>query len=262
MPTKGKLEARIRVPSGWEVTASGTPVEIPAGDYYLSSGVGAFSGLLEAFATELSTETGDTWTAAIDGGEGGTGRVTITADTSSTLVWGSDGASLQDLLGFSGDLASGTSWVGALHARSIWLPNCPYVTHVGGQYEGMVETDAVWQESGAGDVFGWSGQKKKALSVRWDAITAARCWECQEALGNESFERFFLDVIFGEADWAASPGGPIRFHRDADDDATYTAFKSTGTKDLNLPVFGEAAGLLYRVELPRLVKLPRDEDQP
>ncbi len=260
--TKGKLEARVRVSgTGWTVTAGGFSVSVPAADYYLSSGIDSQPSLLSAFATALTAATGQTWTVTGSLAEGGTGQVTIATTPASTLTWNT-GYDLQDILGFSSNLASGTSWTSTYAARSVWLPNCPYVAHVGGAFEGMTETDATWQESAAGDVFGWSGQKKTVLSVRWDAITAARCWLVSETTYNQSFERFFLDVIFGEAAWAASPGGPIRFYRDAAVDNVYTAYKSTGTKDFNLPVFGEAAGLLYRVELPRLVKLPRAEEQP
>lgn len=259
MATKGKLEGLITVPTGgWTASINdggGADVAtIAAGTYYMSSPGSGANDFLAEVAAKFGAASGRTWTCTGSHGEGGTGIVTLTVNVSSSITWTS--TDLRDVLGFTGNLTTATSHVATQSARSIWLPSCEYNARVGGLFRGVDETDLRTTESAAGHTFAFSSQRKVVNALRWDAITLAKSWIIGESTVNQSFQKFFRDVIFGEASWTARPAGPIRWYPDAATDANYITYYALGMTGCALEQFVEDYGGLYKVMLPRLVEVP------
>lgn len=260
MATYGRLEGRITVPTGgWDLSVTdGTgnaTVTIPAGNYYLKEGQA--DSIIDALETQLNATMTDTFSVSSATGEGGTGKVTITNDSSNntSITWTDTDA--RDVLGFEsdGNLSAATSYTSTEQARSLWLPDRPYWAKVAGAWRGNIETDLKTTESSAGHVFAFGGQKKRVLNIRWQAVAVSKAWIVHETILNESFEKFFLDVIFGEAAWSARPAGPVRFFRDAGSNDSHT-YSITNFSSLSLEQVVKDYTGLYIVELPRMVEVP------
>jgi len=264
-PTRGRLEGRITIPTGgWTGTiddsnvAGAAAFSVAAGTYYLSSAGGAGFSLIAALETALNTATPtDTITVALSAGEAGTGKVTITSTGTAAIVWTS--TALRDVLGFVGNLAAGTTWTGTYQARNLWLPNCPYKAMNGvGLWRGWRESDCRSVENAAGYVFAHMGQQKEVNALSWNSVARSLVWEANEATEGASWERFAQDAIWGVASWG-TPGGPIRFHPDANDSAVWVTYKVPGFNDIKTePLIEDYAGGTWRVVLPRLVVDPTD----
>lgn len=262
-----KIEGRITVPTGgWSVAVTETgggggphTVTVPAGDYYLSTGDTIADDLPQEFADQLTANASlsGTYTVTISAAESGTGLVTIAATgiTSFTLTWTS--TDLRDVLGFAGTLTpSAASFVGTKHARSLWLPNCPYST-LNHDEAGWVESDFRAQETMSGNAFLFAGERRTVNSIMWPAITRAKVWTANETTTNESLQTFWLDVILGEATWSKTAGGPIRWHaRSASNDSTYHTYHATTWSEFKPDVVREGWTSLWRIVIPRLVVKP------
>lgn len=258
--TNGKVEGRIRVPTGgWAVSANegGGPqtATVAAGDYYLSTGVGAGTSLLAALeaALDASPLTGN-FVCAISAAEGGTGKVTISSSASFTLTWTS--TDLRDVLGFAADLTpTNTTFTSPNQARALWLPPCPFQAPQG-EFGGWRESGLRVQRSLAGHFFARHGQRRRANEIIYPVVSRARTALQAESTVNESYERFWIDSVLGEAAWA-TPAGPIRWHPSASDNSP-TAFY---TYSINQPVFNPDqvernwTGT-YVLVLPDLVEVP------
>lgn len=271
MSNRGKLEARIRIPTGgWDLSVVETgggsaTVTVPAGDYYHSSGVDSGDSLVAALAAALTDDATltATYTVAISAGESGTGKVTITASggsvTAIALTW--DDTDLRDVLGFSGDEVATLTVTGDYHARALWLPDCSPQALNTSPWPGVYESDMAGAESASGHRFAVSGQVKVAREdLRWPAVSQARTWKYSESVTGESFERFWLDNIVGRAAWAL-PEGPIRYHADADDDAGYWTYKAAGPRAFAPDQVKQNWAGKFLVHLPRLVLLPAEVDK-
>ena len=215
--SKGRLESRITIPTGgWTGTiddsnAAGAVVwTVAAGTYYLSS-------LLDAFedALNLAAPT-DTITVSASLGESGTGKVSITSTGNGTLVWTS--TDLRNLLGYSANLTlvASTANTASSRARSMWLADCPYdAPNEIVPWTGWIETDRRTVESPGGTLYSIGGRSKRATWIRWHAVARSRASQANESTTNESFERFVIDGVWGDAAWG-TPGGPVKFYPDAD----------------------------------------------
>lgn len=262
MATNGKLEARITVPTGgWSMSctdASGGPttVTLPAGTYYHSSDGSNANTLPEALATAANAVMTETWSVSIAAGESGTGKYTIgCTGATCTIVFSS--TSLKNLLGFSLVTSSGsTSYTGPKQAQGLWLASYGHQKKNGGSGGSARISDQQATRNSAGYAYGIQGQSYKMARIAWPMETRAKCWTINESTTNESFETFLVDGIWGAAAWGTTLG-PVRFHEDADTDATYGTFSVFGMAnwDPNELVEHWAAGR-WMIELPELVEVP------
>lgn len=249
-----KLEGRVTVPAGgWDVAltdqdAGPTTVTLAAGDYYLSG----TSGLIATLLTAINTAMGQTWTLSLDAGADGTGKVTIgCGGATCTIAW--TDTDLRDLLGFAGNLSAATSYVGTLHARSLWLPDCPTNSPYGSLDHGRTETDARGVESPGGHVAVVYSQRKSIQSLSWDGVAHAKARLTGEDVAHESFERFWVDVLLSESAWTLTPGGPIRFYPDADTDTVFALYKVPKLEEFETVAVRDGWIGLWQIRLERLV---------
>lgn len=254
--TFGKLEGQITVPTGgWDTTVGGGTATIPAGTYYLSSAGSGGNDFLAEVASQFGTAAATSCTCTASLGENGTGIVTITFGSATAVTWVD--TEVRDILGYAGNLSSGTSHVSTKHARGVWLPNRPYVNlNGGGTWAGWREGSVAQVENAAGYVFTHVGQTKVVTNLQWSSIKRARIWVANESTANESWERFWLDCIWATAGGFGTPGGPIRFYPDAATDATYFSYKAVGIEKFSPEQFSPNWTGTWNVELPRLVQVP------
>jgi hypothetical protein len=209
----GRIEATITVAAGgWTAdlvgTGSGTAT-IPAGDYFLSE-------LLAEVATQWSATTGDTVTATLDGGESGTGAVTIASSATLAVTWTNN--FLRDALGFAAGLSGADTYESPNHAKAVWLPDCVKFTRRGDGVAGLRETDGISAEGPGGNVYHFVSASKTVNAIRWDFISRSRAVKEGEELSGESFESFWEDCILGELAFVET-GATLRVYWDADSSA-------------------------------------------
>lgn len=253
--TFGKLEGQITVPTGgWDTTVGGGTATIPAGTYYLSSVGSGGNDFLAEVASQFGTAAATSCTCTASLGENGTGIVTITFGSATAVTWVD--TEVRDILGYAGNLSSGTSHVSTKHARGVWLPNRPYITlNGGGTWAGWYESDYRSVENSAGYVWAHMGQYKTVNAIEWHSIKRARTWVANESTTNESYERFFLDCIWGTMS-GGTPGGPVRFYPDADTDGTYSTYRLVDLKEFRPEQYSENWTGTWNISLPRMVKVP------
>lgn len=233
MPTKGRLESRITVPSGgWSVDidegGGAVTITVPAGDYYHSSADSGSRDLLAEFQKQCndSGSLANTYSFSIAAGEGQSGKVTLSADGSFSVTWSS--TDLRDVLGFEsdGDLASASSHTSSEAARSVWISDSTYQTLNGGDssWQGWQISNLRAMVNDAGYFYALGGQKRTETQITWPAVSRERTWKANETVTNQSFEKFWEDGILGEANWSSRPGGPVRWYQDADVDGTHVTY--------------------------------------
>lgn len=234
MSHRGKLEGRITTDS-WDITidegGGDVVVSLTDGTYYLSSEDSESDGLIAHLQSRLNSDgsLSNTYTVSIAAGEEGTGKVTLSADANFDVTWST--TALRDLLGFTGDVDSASSYESSQSARSLWLPE-------GSPPQTLNGTDVNWagvpvsnkrdQVNDAGYTYSLAGQKRTERMVTWPAVKRHRVWDINETTENQSVEQFWEDVIYGSASWSARPGGPFRYYRDADTDGEYRTYVALG----------------------------------
>lgn len=261
----GKLEGLITIPSSTtlSITDSGgsATATLTAGTYYWSSAGSTANDFPAQLEADLSAAgAGDTWAAAIDASENGTGKLTIqnTSHNSWGIAWTStsNGTKVRDLCGFASNIvAASTAEVGDNQVELLWLPDGGIQTAHGDQVP-VYETDATVAVNPAGNVYALYGQRRKVYPVEW-LCTRNKVHIQAETTTNESFEQFWLDSFLGEANYA-SVGNTMRLYWDADTDGTYVTVRPAGEL---LSGFNPAQELdrfvgLYRIVLDRLVEVP------
>lgn len=269
MATAGKLEARVSIPTGgWDMTVTETggggasdTITIPAGEYYHSTVGDGSNDLPAEIAAQLngSVTLNGTYTCTVGAGESGTGKYTMTVSGGGVTemdVTAWDDTSLRDLLGYSGSEAAAATYTGDNHAKSLWLPTRGYFAEVDGEWDGIHESDLQTQTSMSGHHWAVSGRRRRVLAVRWNALAKEKVYVVAETVTGESFEQFWIDAIYGEAAHTAKPAGPIRLHRDADTDGTYSTFNLEGQAAPLWPRFNERNWNLYSVSLERMILEP------
>ncbi len=251
----------MRVPTaGWsgavtEVGGGGGPhtFTIPAGDYYHSS-TGTGAGTLGAvFKTiiEATSATG-TYTIACAAGENGTGKYTISATgiTTFAITWTT--TDFRNAMGFTGDIAATLSATGGSQARSLWLPTCAPSDTINGYSAGREVSDKAGVVTASGQYFGFAGESRTEQRIVWKAISRAKTWLVNETTVNASCQKFWRDVIKGEAGWTPKAGGPLRWYPDA---ASASYFEFCATEWGNFDPQAVAAGWtgLYTIDTGLLV---------
>lgn len=271
MATNGKIEREITVPTGgWDVAVTevgggGGPhtVTVAAGVYYLSTDSGIGSTLPAAFAAALDADAnlaGD-YACSISAGEGGSGKVTISATgiTSFAITW--TDTDFRDALGFE----DGPAITGALTYTStdsspaVWIASCSINSPFGAGDNGADEADAAFSESPAGNVFAIYGQRKRTIWFQWELTSHAKCRIAGESVVNESFQSFWRKCILAESAFAGGKvAGPVRVHWDADSTTVYVTCKITGETLRRIQQEMAERGWtgLWDLRLDRLVEVP------
>jgi len=260
--TFGKIEGQITVPTGgWTGSVNdggGADVfTVAAGTYYHSSPGSGAADLIATLELALEAATGSGWTCSIAAGEGGTGLVTIAINSgTASVAWTS--TDMRDALGFTGDMGAAASHVSPRQARSLWLPDCPIVSPYGANDAGTDVAASAHMVSPSGHVTGVRTARAVASWLRWSACAGAKTRIQLETTVNTSFQKFWRDTIEGTAGWAAQPFGPIRVHWDADDDATYKAYKVAGrlAQTFEPTQVSEGWTGLWEINMDRIYEVP------
>jgi len=251
--SNGRIEAEIVVPTGgWDFDldepagATGT-VTVPAGTY-------TWATFLTAWETALDAVGDWTYTASISDGEGGTGKLTLSASGGTFTLELAD-ADPFTLIGHTGDMApAATSFTGAAHVRGMWLPDGPPLS-LTGLGDDLDESDETVAESPDGTVWRLVYQRKSVQrDLRYQGISRARCRIAGELVAGESFQQFWRDVIQGDKSYFSI--GKVRIFPDADVDGTSTQYYvGAGLKDLTPAALKEGWLGAWTITIPRLVKV-------
>lgn len=257
MGNKGKLEARITVPTGgYDATVGGVTKTVPAGTYYMSSpGSGA-----RDFLDEVALQFG---ASSVVGSfsENGTGLVTISFSGATAIDW--IDTELRDLLGFTGNLAAAAAHVSTQSARNIWLPDVEWNALNGssGYWRGYRESDERSASNPAGYVWVVMGQERVCLDdLAWHGLKQAKVWQANETTVNQSLERFWRDGVWGTAAWGTA-GGPIRFYPVASLDTGYGTYKPLDSKFFRPEQIVRDYVGIWRWPMPKLIQVPGSEAQ-
>lgn len=266
MSSHGIMEGRIRVPGTWvnQLYEGGVyqgNANIDAGDYYLSTAAagGVFS-IFQRFSTRLDFQGAGTYSVTLDTT---TRRVTISATgvANFDIVWAAS-SGLRDVLGFTqGDLFGASSYTADSEPRGAWFPEaCPMSLGYTKHWRGWHEADLHQAESPAGHVFSLEGERKIVADLTFEAVKGCRTWIYQEENNFESFERFWLDYIYGEGP-GGTPGGPVRWYADKDDLANWGTYYVVGMRELKPAFVKEGWTGRYKITFPRLVLIPDEKFQ-
>ena len=251
MATNGKLEGLVTVPTGgWTATVNAGTATIAAGDYYWSSATDLATAIANAFTTAAGFAVSVSTTQH---GEGGTGVITLSAGSAFSVTWVS--TDLRDIMGYTGNLSSGTSHAATKACRAIWLPIKPKWAPSGNKsWAGFPVADLRQTRNAAGYVWSFVGQVHRTTRLYWDAVPKARVWIADEGASypNQSFERFWRDHIAAQAGWCANPC-KVRWHPDASDDATFHSYTVTGLERFEPSHTSESWDGVWRIEIPSMI---------
>lgn len=196
----------------------GSPIIMPVGRYFLNSigSGGATRSFCDELDNQLTVTLGGTWTVTVsDGTDTSTGVVTINRSIgiAYTVTWAAD-AAIRNILGFTGNLGSATSHTGTAQAKYLWLPNCGRSGIMAPDASnGAVETDYSFSMGTDGTPYALAYSTRYKDSMEFRTVKGSKSWISKESVVNESFERFYTDVI--------GYGMRVRYHADRSVDATY-----------------------------------------
>lgn len=266
MGNHGKLEALITVPTGgWTIefthsVEGAKDVTFAAGETYYWSSLGDQAADLPlTLKTKLdaafSGGTAPTFSIGEGFGEDESGLISITA-SAGTIEVTSITASADTLLGGIDAAAAGATIISPNHVKSLWLAptasNSPY----GVLDPGWDEADYATTKAPDGTVVATRYNRYVANRIEWQNCPRNKVRTAYESTTNESFQTFYRDAILGEHA-AMNPGGPVRWHPDADDPATFFEYKVVTPGPTFQPqrVVETWTGL-YPVVLDRLIQVP------
>ena len=214
-----KYEGQIVLSSTTLVgTFAGAAVSVAAGTYYWTT---ASTGFLATFKAALDAATGRTWTLSIDdGSDTSLGKLTISCTgAATTATWSS--TELRNLMGFTINLASGTSWTGTQQVKNLWLPNCGRSSILSPEAStGAIECDYSQSLGADGTPYTLSYSTRSFDSMEHRTVLGSKTWTSKETTTNESFETFYRSVI--------AYGLKFRFHADRSVDGTYRTWVASG----------------------------------
>ena len=264
--SNGRLESKVTVPAGgWTVAINdgggADNAVIPAGDYFPAE-------FFAAFKTVADTATGRTHTFTVADGESGTGILTWTISSASSVAFTSTDA--RDYMGYTGNLSSGTSHVGTNGVQAMWLPGCPIGFATDDDFHpdesGVYEDDSTHNEGPTGTITTWVGSTKRAFqNVTWSHVDE------DHAIDNAnttvvSFQRWVRQTQRGGLSYfpitSAGLAPLVRFIANADSDTVVGAavsgdgvYRLILPRRLNLPRPSAGWVGLHTVTIPRMVKV-------
>ena len=189
--------------------ATTLPVTVALATY---GGITAFCAVLQAALIAQKPLSSGTWQVTLSTGASGTGKVTIatTAGTYS-ITWGAsaDQVALRDLLGFAGNIGTGATATGTLQARGLWMPDCGMKGDID-PAQAPLDDDVTMTVSPTGQVLTRSGSSRyKHTNITWEIVAKNRIWQSEETTTNQSYERFYGDVIRGRKHPWFTPGSKV-----------------------------------------------------
>jgi hypothetical protein len=257
--THGKLESRITIPTGnWTFTFSesgggGTPtVTLTAAAEYYHSSTTTIASAIKA-AMDAASPNARTYTVTVSSGNGGTGKYTISVSSGTySITW--IATDLRNLLGFTANLSAVSTATGSNHAIGLWVPGVPHEQEFSSADQGHDEYDVASTESPDGTTVVTAYNRRTVTQLQWTAVTDTKTRSITEATTNESWQNFYRNALAGEQP-GFTPGGPVRWHPDADTNGTFTTYKVPfDRRDAPQRVQQQWSGL-YTVAIPRLVKV-------
>jgi len=261
-----RWEALITIPTGdWDCAlvetggsgASGTVKLTAAKDYYHSSDGNDSATFAEALATDLDRVGAGTYAVSVSQDVGGTGRYSIacsvgaTGITSFAITW-TDPA-FGAVMGFTSTITGALTYTSPAAAQGLWLPD--------GYYLGLTGVDDPLDKSDQTVAIAPGGTSAHRLQysrmsiiegARYQSITRARVRIAGETYANESWQKFWRDVIDGDLSAYLSLGY-VRIYPDVSTDATYYDFWVDTSPDCTPTALKEGWQGLFDVPCPRLI---------
>jgi hypothetical protein len=199
-----KLEGLINVTTAYtiSVTDSGgtdAAITIPVDEYYLTSTRETVLLTTLQSALNASGTLAGTYTVTLDDDAySATGKVTIASTHSFTVTWTS--TTLRDILGWTGNISSGTTATGQNHATHLWLPTCNRTGSVpdpasGSNYFGRPKTDVTTTMSPSGQYTSLYYNTTHSAVLDFQTLNGAKVWQRLEATTNESLEKFYRTTV-------------------------------------------------------------------
>jgi hypothetical protein len=257
---RGCLSAQMSFATAQAMTVAitgvpGTPftVTVPASTNYFHT------ELLAALQTLLDAASGadGAFTVSSSVGEAGTGLVTIAHATQTITITWTTATELRDALGFAGTLTpAALSFTGTLHARGVWLPDCPHSAAYGPNDAGHTKSDRRASVSPRGDVWATKYTSRVVLpSIRWSHVGKAKARISGETTTAASFEQWWRHTHNAELSYF-SVAPQVRLIWDADIPGTYTTYRLSEGDSTEMPKVVEDWNGLYALELRNLIKVP------
>jgi len=263
----GKLEALLTIPSGTVRIVATHSVEgaknidFTAGKTYYHSTAGndsvtfgaRFQALLD---TAFSGGTAPTFTVSHSGGEGGTGKYSVTPSAGTIEFTGTFHEALAEYTGLEG-VGPASPATSELYPDGWWSADCPCARAYGVSDPGHDIGDLVSTKAPDGTVISTEYNRYTEYSLEWLYVpdTKTRINANSSLNQRQAFQRFHRQCILGEASWC-SPGGPIRWHADADDDTTYYDYKITDMGSFKAAPAFEGLTAYYPIAIPRMIQVP------
>ena len=250
---RGRLEGILTVTSGWTLSATngtGGPstCTITPGSYTVTE-------YCTALQSALNAGRPSGWTVTRSFGESGTGLVTINcSSTPWAVTWTTAEAGYQ--VGHTTIGSRSASLASTLLVPGLWLPDCAYWAPFDQGDAGAVYTDLRQVVSPLGHVQTLYGnQRTEIRGLKWEAITKERARAYNESATLSSFESWWQVVQLGEGWTAFTPGNSFGFFPTADAD-TYAAYRIIDLASFDPPQTSPGWTGLFRVEIPRMIKVP------
>ena len=172
---------------------------IAAGNYYVDSGSLAAEDYTLALDNLHASITGVSLIG--DPNNANFGRVLITLAAATALVWDTTGEGLEvrNLLGFTANLTSGgapETFTGSEQAEYVWLPREPISRAMAPTgTAGIRLADAVATLAPDGTIYGTSFVERRTNRLLLQLVEDRKTWIDDEVVANESFEKFWQDVV-------------------------------------------------------------------
>jgi hypothetical protein len=262
MGNHGKIEARITIPAGgWTIAAvhsveGSKDLVFVAGDTYYWSDKGDGSPFfLQEWEDLLNVAFAATFTVTGGFAEDGTGKMTVAVD-SGTIVF--SGVFPADAVTLTGELdgpGAAASITATNAVKGLWLAPTASNSLYGALDAGWDESDYVATKAPDGTVVATRYNRHVANRIEWQNCPRNKVRTAYESTTNEAFQTFYRDVILGEHA-AMAPGGPIRWHPDADSASSFEYKVITPGPELRPQRVVEIWTGLYPVVLDRLIQVP------
>lgn len=179
-------------------------VSLDTGTYYIAGYSGeTTNNLVEHIQDKMAAETG--FSAATCTYNANSGLVSLGFAATTNVTW--TDTDLRDLLGFTADLDSASSYTGTNEAKYVWRPNISLSGHpVTGSRVFEPESTTLVYRARDGTTTSVVGTKLYRAQLEYSMLDEARIIIPSTGTVNREFETFFEDVIHS--------GQPIRLYFD------------------------------------------------
>jgi len=222
------LQGQIVVASATTIaTIGGTNVTLSAATYYPNMLNGGGPSFVTHVASAMTTAAGFTISGSMSwNADDSTGKITFSAGSAFAVTW--TDTTYRDILGFTGNLASGTSHTATKASKFIWLPSSGRAVADAPEAPTSDFTDDFGPEevdmsftrapSGASRAVGYT-VRKGPMRIAFDMVKSNKMWRAQESVGNESLQQFWRDCL--------AMGKGFRYCPDRSDLSYYATLRAT-----------------------------------